>query len=87
MAPSPVLQEDRKTYVALPVSQSSQAASWMSLIYSSELSSLLSRVDNQQGYALFSGSTRIEAALFKKIADQTKSGCRRGEGQCYYRCL
>jgi len=36
MPPSPVLQEDRQAYVALLMSQSSQAASWMSLIYSSD---------------------------------------------------
>lgn len=34
MPPSPTLQEDRKAYVASLTSQSSQVASWMSLIYS-----------------------------------------------------
>jgi hypothetical protein len=36
MPPSPTLQEDRKAYVASLTSQSSQVASWMSLIYSSD---------------------------------------------------
>jgi hypothetical protein len=36
MPPSPTLQEDRKAYVASLTSQSSQVASWMSLIYLSD---------------------------------------------------
>jgi hypothetical protein len=35
MPPSPTLQDDRKAYVASLTSQSSQVASWMLLIYSS----------------------------------------------------
>lgn len=36
MPPSPILQEDRKAYVTALTSQSSEVASWMLLIYSSE---------------------------------------------------
>lgn len=36
MPPSPNLLEDRTAYVASLTSQSSQVASWMSLIYSSD---------------------------------------------------
>lgn len=36
MPPNPILQEDRKVYIASLTSQSSQVASWMLLIYGSD---------------------------------------------------